>query len=240
MSEKNYVISIGGHLLHRGAKSKEELNIKNYEMYAEVIKKIKKRINAGIVVVCGGGDICREEMKRAKEMGIKDNVELDMIGIKWTHINAEMLGNAIGEEATIHKKTESEMKEILKNLENGKIPVCGGEKPGHSTDFDAALIAKSIKETGKDVVFIDARKYPLYDKDPALFKDAKKLDKISSEKLFELARGSKQDPGTYQIDLGAIEIIHKFKIKTIFIDGFTDPEEIVRAVEGQHSGTEIV
>jgi len=37
-------------------------------------------------------------------------------------------------------------------------------------------------------------------------------------------------------DLKATRLIKKNKIKTIFIDG-SNPEEILRAVEGKHHGT---
>jgi uridylate kinase len=38
--------------------------------------------------------------------------------------------------------------------------------------------------------------------------------------------------------LKATKLVKKRKIKVIFIDG-TDPEEIIRAVEGKHKGTVI-
>jgi len=237
MEEVTYIISIGGHLLQRGAKSLENLDLKWYERYAKIIMSIRKMYK--VVVVCGGGDLARIEIAEARKAGAS-KLEQDMIGIKWTHKNADILAKSLGDVASVRYKPEIEIEDILKDLNNNKIPVCGGDKPGHSTDYDAVFITKEIKErTGKDAIFIDVRKHAVYDKDPAIYPDAKKYDELSSGELLELANNLKQEPGTYQIDRDAVEIIHKHKVKTIIIDGYHDPEEIIRAVEGKHNGTVI-
>jgi len=233
-----YVISIGGHLLHRGAKSVEDLDFTWYKEYARIIKSLHDK-GYKFAVVCGGGDICREEIKKAREKGVTDKIKLDMIGVEWTHYNAKKLAEQLKSLSTFYGAPETDIEKIIEDVKKDKIPICGGEKPGHSTDYDTAFIAKSIKERGIETVFIDARRYPMYDKDPAIYKDAKKLDKVLSSKLLEMAKELKQDPGTYQIDLHAVEVVHKYKIKGILIDGYTNPEEIIRAVEGKHNGTVI-
>jgi len=235
--EAVFVISIGGHLLQRGAKSLEDLDLKWYEEYARIIKEARKIYK--VVVVCGGGDLARVEIKKARDAGA-NKLEQDMIGIRWTHKNADLLAEKLGDVASIRYRPETEIEGILKDLDEDKIPVCGGDKPGHSTDYDAAFIAKEIKERkGKKAVFIDVRKHPIYDKDPALYPDANKYDRLSSEDLLELAIELEQEPGKYQIDREAVELIQKYKIPTIFINGCDDPEEILHAVEGNHGGTEI-
>lgn len=234
MKEIVYVISIGGHLLQRGAKSLEDLELNWYERYAEVIKSIHK--NYKVVVVCGGGDLARREIKEAREAGAS-KVEQDMIGIKWTHKNVDILAESLGDIASLRYRPETEIEDILRDLDKNKIPVCGGDKPGHSTDYDAVFIAKEIKEKkGKKAIFIDVRKSAIHNKDPDRYPDAKKYDKLSFEGLLKLANELKQEPGTYQIDKDAVELMQKHKIKTIIIDG-RDPEEIIRAVEGRHKGT---
>ena len=50
---------------------------------------------------------------------------------------------------------------------------------------------------------------------------------------------TEQAPGEYGLfDLKAVRRAKRLKIPLIFIDG-TDPEELIRAVEGGHGGTEI-
>ena len=68
--------------------------------------------------------------------------------------------------------------------------------------------------------------------------NAKKIDKLSFTDLEELIKKTvKQAPGEYELfDLKAVKYAAKQKIPLIFIDG-SDPEEIIRAVEGGHSGT---
>jgi uridylate kinase len=217
------VISLGGSLLTK------ELTSGNFKRYAEVLKRLKEQGHK-LVVVCGGGKVCREYRDVAKELG-GDNVLLDWIGIEATHLNSFTLISALGKEA--HPVSLRAVKDLKKNLDD-KILVFGGNLPGSSTGYDAALFAEAIKA---DLLIKATDVDGVYSSDPDKDPDAKKYDKLTHDEFLRIIEQNPQIPGEYRLfDLPATKLIRKAKIKTIFIDG-SDPEEIVRVVNEKHSGT---
>jgi len=219
------IISLGGSLLTR------ELNSENFKRYADVLKRLKGEGHK-LIVVCGGGKVCREYRDIAKELG-GDNVLLDWIGIEASHMNAFTLIAALGNDA--HPVTLRTVEEVKKHF-NNKILVCGGNLPGCSTGYDAALFAEAVKA---DLLIKASDVDGVYSADPDKDPNAKKFDRLSHEEFLKIIEQNPQIPGEYRLfDLKATKLIKEAKIKTIFIDG-NDPEEIIRAVEGKHHGTVI-
>jgi uridylate kinase len=217
------VISLGGSLLTK------ELTPENFKKYADVLKRLKNKGHK-LVIVCGGGKISREYRDIAKKF-TSDNVLLDWIGIQATHLNAFTLIAALGKDA--HPVSLRTLQEVKKNLDD-KILVCGGNLPGCSTGYDAALFAEAIKA---DLLIKVSDIDGVYSADPDKDPDAKKYDKLTHDEFLKIIEKNPQTPGEYRLfDLKATRLIKKNKIKTIFIDG-NDPEEIIRAVEGKHNGT---
>ena len=219
------VISLGGSLLTK------QFTPENFKKYADVLKKLKNKGHK-LVVVCGGGKIAREYRDIAKKF-TNDNILLDWIGIQATHMNAFTLIAALGKDAhSVSLKTAQEVKKNLKD----KILVCGGNVPGSSTGYDAALFAEAIKA---DLLIKASDVDGVYSDDPDKNPNAKKFDKLTHDEFLKIIEKNPQTPGEYRLfDLKATKLIKKNKIKTIFIDG-NDPEEIIRAVEGRHKGTVI-
>ena len=217
------VISLGGSLLTK------ELTPENFKNYADVLKRLKEKGHK-LIVVCGGGKVCREYRDIAKKFK-PSNELLDWIGIEATHLNALTLIAALGEDA--YPFSLRTVEEVKKNF-NDKILVCGGNLPGCSTDYDAALFAQAIKA---DLLINATDIDGVYSSDPKKDPNAKKFDKLSYDEFEKIMLKNPQTPGEYRFfDLKATRLIRKIKIKTIFIDG-RDPEEIIRAVEGKHHGT---
>jgi len=217
------VISLGGSLLTRG------LSSENFKKYADVLRRLKDKGHK-LVVVCGGGKISREYRDIAKKF-TSNNVILDWIGIQTTHLNAFTLISALGKDA--HPVSLRTVEEVKKNFDD-KILVCGGNLPGSSTGYDAALFAEAIKA---DLLIKASDVDGVYSADPDKDPNAKKYDKLTHNEFLKIIEQNPQTPGEYRLfDLKATRIIKKNKIKTIFLDG-TDPEEIVRAAEGKHHGT---
>ncbi|MDI6798878.1 MAG: UMP kinase, partial [Candidatus Aenigmarchaeota archaeon] len=130
-------------------------------------------------------------------------------------------------------KTVEEIKKVPKD----RILVCGGNEPGHSTDFDSALFAKAIKA---DLLIKATDVDGVYSSDPDENPEAKKFYKLNYKQFKEIISKNKQEPGQYRLfDLSAIRIIEKSKTKLVIING-NDPEEIIRAVEGRDKGTRIM
>jgi uridylate kinase len=223
------VISLGGSLLTR------ELSPDNFKKYVDVIKKLHK-LGHKLIVVCGGGKVCRDYQNIAKAFNASKN-QLDFIGIMATHLNASTLSSCLGKSAYLVKwKSLKEAGKEVKKYFNKKIIVAAGYDVGTSTDYDSAYFAKLVKANLLiNVTNVDG----VYDKDPKKYPDAKKFEKIGYEEFIKIIKKNEQVPGEYRLfDLKAARLIKKIKLKTLIIDG-TNPEEIIRAVNGRHNGTEI-
>ncbi len=217
------VISLGGSLLTR------ELTPENFNKYADVLKKLKKEGHK-LIVVCGGGKVCREYRDIAKELG-GDNELLDWIGIRASHLNTLPLIAALGKDA--HPMSLRTVEEVKENFDD-KILVCGGYLPGCSTGYDAALFAEAIRA---DLLIKASDVDGVYSADPDFDSNAKKYDRLTHDEFLKIIEQNPQTPGEYRLfDLKATKLIKEANIKTIFIDG-NDPEEIIRAIEGKHHGT---
>ena len=118
-----------------------------------------------------------------------------------------------------------------------KILVGGGYKPGSSTDYRAVIFARHMKA---DLIINATDIAGVYTKNPRLHKDAEKLPTLTCLRLEEIIQqNTSQAPGEYGLfDMKAVRLAKKLDIPIVIIDG-TDPEEIIRAVEGTHSGSTI-
>jgi len=223
------VISIGGSLLTK------ELTIDNFKKYADIILKLKKQGHE-LIVICGGGKTCRTYRDIAK--GFTKNPDLlDFIGIMTTHLNASTFVTALDSHGHLVKWTGlEEAKKEIKVHFGEKILVGGGYDTGSSSDYDAAVFAEIIKA---DLLINASNIDGVYTSDPKKYPNAKKLPKLTHEEFEKIILQNPQTPGEYRLfDLPATQLIKKMKLKTIFING-NDPEEILRAVEGNHNGSVI-
>ena len=90
---KNIIMSLGGSMV-----VPDKIDLK-------FIKEFKKLIldftNQGhkAAIICGGGKTCRIYQDAARELGCKDNDDLDWIGIRSTNLNAELVRSVFGEDA---------------------------------------------------------------------------------------------------------------------------------------------
>jgi len=219
-------ISLGGSLLTR------DQTAENFRKYAAVLRKLKDRGHR-LIVVCGGGKPAREWINLAKELGADAQTQ-DRLGIHATHLNALLLIAALGPDA--HPHLHRRGSEIRRNL-GDRILVGGGHHPGSSTDYRAVLFAEAA---GAGLVVNATDVDGVYDKNPDTHADAVKLDRITFSRLERIIlENTEQAPGEYGLfDLKAVRRVKKLKIPLVFING-TDPEEIIRAIEGGHGGTEI-
>jgi len=219
-------ISLGGSLLTRGRAPEA------FRKYADLFKRLKQRGHQ-LIVVCGGGRPAREWIALARELGA-DSYTQDRLGIHATHLNALLFIAALGPDA--HPHVHRRGSEIKRNL-GDEILVGGGHMPGSSTDYRAVLFAEAA---GADFVVNATDVSGVYDRNPEVHPDAVKLDHITHAWLEEIIlENAEQAPGEYGLfDLKAVKRAKKLKLPLIFIDG-TDPEEIARAIEGGHGGTEV-
>jgi uridylate kinase len=223
------VISIGGSLLTK------ELTTENFRKYADVLLELKRRGHK-LIVICGGGKTCRDYRDVAKSF-TNDTDVLDFVGIMATHINAVTLASALGKDGYLvrWKSLKEAEKEVKKNF-GKKIIVGGGYDVGTSSDYDAAEFAKVVNA---DLLINASNIDGVYTGDPKKETDTRKIPKMTHGEFEKIILKNPQVPGEYRLfDLAAAKLIKKTRLKTIVING-SDPKEIIRAVEGKHSGTVI-
>ncbi|HPS21263.1 MAG TPA: UMP kinase [Candidatus Paceibacterota bacterium] len=160
------IISLGGSLI-----VPEQIDVDFLKDFRELIlSQVAK--NKKFIIITGGGKICRKYQNAAKEISTPNNDDLDWIGIASLKLNAELIRTIFGEYA--NEKVVSDFSENL----DFKRPIYIGSayEPGHSTDWDAIELAKKV---GAKVVINLSNTDYVYDSDPKLNPDAKKIEEIS-------------------------------------------------------------
>jgi len=173
MKDETIVISLGGSLI-----------IPN-QIDVGFLKEFKKLILSYVekgkkfIIITGGGKTARIYIDAIKNITNPSTEDLDWIGIASTRLNAEILRVAFGEFA--HS-------EII--MDPDLIPVTGkpiifgaGWKPGNSSDLAAIHSAISVK--AKKIINLSNTDY-VYDSDPKINPNAKKIEKISWAEYREL------------------------------------------------------
>lgn len=199
------ILSLGGSLV-----CPKEIDFWFLKNFRNFIFKLVKR-GERFVIVVGGGNLARKYQNEARKFSVfKKN--LDLIGIYATWLNATLV-RSIFEGFAFPKIITNPSKKIKTEK---KIIIAGGWKPGRSTDFVSALMAK--KFGSKIIVNLSDIDY-LYDKDPDKFKDAKPLKKVSFDLLFKII-GKKWKPGAnLPFDPIAANLAKREKIKVVILNG---------------------
>ena len=155
----------------------------NSSFLADFVKSVSKYLSDNpqdrLILVCGGGAPARDYQKAYREVvsntqtQTQDNNVQDWIGIKATHLNAQLVKAVLGDLCKDPVVTNPTLEEVQFT---GRILVAGGWKPGFSTDTDAVYLAKRFG--AKKVVNL-SNIAKVYTDDPRKNPDAKPLDKIS-------------------------------------------------------------
>lgn len=183
------------------------------------------------LVVVGGGQTARDYIKVGDELGA-DETFLDMLGVDVTKINAKLFIKALGDEA--YSSVISDFEGAKEAFLGDGIPIMGGTHPGHTTDAVTALVGEYLNA---DLLVVVSNVDGVYDKDPNTINDAKKLNKISSDELEDIAMKAELGAGlSVPVDFLASRIINRSGIRTILVG---KDESLVDVVEGNHNGTEI-
>lgn len=193
ISEQNsekIIISLGGSLI-----VPEEIDTKFLSDFKQVItaeiEKSKK-----FFIITGGGKICRKYQNAAKLISDPSPDELDVLGIKALNLNAELV------------------RVLFKGNDN--VSIYGAEKPGSSTDLGAVILAK--ENGSKKVMNLSNTDY-VYDSDPKINPNAKKIEKISWKDYRDLIP-KEWDPGLNSpFDPVASELAEKEGIEVAILNG---------------------
>ncbi len=217
---KNAVVSLGGSVFT------EVLD--DLEHKIDELREFKDRLDK-LVIVVGAGRL-KSHIRAASEKA--SQAELDLVGIQATRLNASVLKTYFDD---AHPTIPESLESVVEAIEYSDFIVMGGTEPGHSTDAVAALAAELIDA---DMMINATDVDGIYDRDPDEG-DAEKFDSITYTELLDMVAQKEIAAGSYTLmDLTACKILDRSKIPTVVVDGTRDGE-MLRALEGTHSGTEI-
>ncbi len=206
----------------------------NDEVLKNITAKIKAVADLGVevAVVVGGGNFWRGRSSEAM-----DRVTADHMGMLATMMNALAVSDALEQHGAVTRVLSAiEIRQMaepyirkraVRHLEKGRIVVfaCGTGNPYFSTDTGAALRATEI---GADVFLKATMVDGVYDKDPNVYPDAVKYDRISHDDVLRL--------NLKVMDSTAAALCRDNNTK-ILVFSMQDPENIVRIARGENLGT---
>jgi len=193
-----------------------------------------KNMGVEVAIVVGGGNIWRGR----SGVGM-DRTTADHMGMLATVINALALQDALeNKNVPVRVQTAIEMRQIaepyirrraVRHLEKGRIVIfaCGTGNPYFSTDTAAALRAAEIEA---QVILLAKNVDGVYDDDPKINTNAKKLDNLSYMEVINRGLGV--------MDTTAITLCMENKIP-IIVFGLESRDNIKAAILGKKIGTTI-
>jgi uridylate kinase len=203
---KIVVMSLGGSLI-----APDKIDTAYLARFSKFISSLVKK-DYKFVIVTGGGRISRDYMDSLRKIRCSEN-EVSFAGIKVTRLNAFIASKYLKTKA----KVPENIGEIKSLIRNNKVVVCGGFKPGMTSDGDAAEIAKMLKTK---ILFNLTNVEGLFDKDPRKFSNAKLIRKISSSDFLKIMMKIGHKAGQhFVLDLNAAEICFRNKIKVFILNG---------------------
>lgn len=170
---KTAVLSLGGSII---APDKP-----NSVFLSSFVKSVSSYLSENpedrLILVCGGGAPARDYQKAFRDTvadtkSAEPSVQ-DWIGIKATHLNAQLVKAVLGDLCEDEVVTDPTAQSVSFT---GRILVAGGWKPGFSTDTDAVYLARRFG--AKKVVNL-SNIAKVYTDDPRKNPDAKPIDTIS-------------------------------------------------------------
>lgn len=208
------VVSLGGSVLG--------LDAKRIKRFAEVIEGVAK--DHKVFVVVGGGKVAREYIRIARELKANDTL-CDYIGIEVTRLNAMLLLSALN---SAPKRVPKDFVEAYELSKHYNVVVMGGTFPGHTTDATSALLAEFVNA---DLLLNATSVRGVYSEDPKVNPKAERFERIKVSELIDMvAKQEVRAGGSYVMDLLALKIIQRSRIKTIVFLG--EPENVRRVLEG--------
>ncbi len=191
-----------------------------------------KNLGVEIGIIVGAGNFWRG--RQGTEM---DRSTADHMGMLATVINALAIQDALERKGTptrvqtaltITRVAEPYiLRKAMSHLHKGRVVIfaCGTGNPYFTTDTGAALRAAEI---GADVLLLAKNVDGIYDSDPKINPDAKKLSEVSYKEF--LAKGLKA------MDATAITICMENNIPVLAFGLFED-KALLKAVTGEQIGT---
>ncbi len=136
-----------------------------------------------IGIVVGGGAPAREAIELAKPV-IDDLASLDEIGIAATRLNAAIVAQILqGAGLDVCSGIPSDVESAARGLDEHKVVVMGGTRPGHTTDNVAIRLAIEAKATR---CLIATNVGHVYSADPRVDSEARPIESMTLSELQEI------------------------------------------------------
>jgi uridylate kinase len=197
--------------------------------YAKVISDLNYEQHS-VAVVVGGGKVAREYIRSADQMGLSP-YQQDTIAIHASRLNARLVAMKLGGVSSVPTSIDG----MLQRLARNRIAVMGGLRPGITTDTVASIVAQRWHS---DLMVKASDQNGIYTADPRTEKKARKLEKITYEKMKELLGGT-HAPGIHSIvDPVAVDHLLETRVKLVVLNG-KDARNVMKAVHGEKIGTAV-
>jgi len=214
---ESVVISLGGSII-----VPDEVDFDFLSKFKKVILNISKKKK--VVICAGGGKTARKYIQGLEKINATKH-ERDWIGIEVTRLNAKIVSSFL----LGHQNISYTLEDLKEALNKRNLVVCGGLRPGITSDGTTAQIARHLKA---DSLINITNVKGLYDKDPKKYKDAKFIPKISYKDFEKMMNKIKEKPGQHFIlDSLATRIIKNSKIKAFIIN--KDISNLKKCLEGK-------
>ena len=226
---KRVIIKLSGEALSGGTGNGIDEKTLN-QVVDQLVAVNKLGVEIGLIV--GGGNFWRG--RQGRDM---DRSTADYMGMLATAINALGVQDALVRRGVptivqtaldIARVSEPfDIRKAKEHLTNGKIVIfaCGTGNPFFTTDTAASLRAAEI---GAEVLLLAKNVDGIYDSDPKINPNAKKLDKVTYQEY--IAKGLKA------MDTTAITLCMENDIKVLAF-GLYEENSLIRAVSGETFGT---
>ena len=179
----------------------------DYDTVVGICRSIQKCVEMGVQV---GIVVGGGNFWRGRSSGKMDRTRADHMGMMATVINSLALADALeGLGVTVRVQTAIAMQAIAE-------PYIRSRAVRHLEEVDADIILKATMVDG------------VYDKDPHRFPDAKRYEEVSFSQVLE--------QNLSVMDMTAASLCRDNKMP-ILVFSLSDPENICRAVCGEHTGT---
>jgi len=201
---------------------------------AKEIVDVREAFNVDLAVVVGGGNIWRGMSGAGSGM---DRAQADYMGMLATSINAlalqdtlEQLGQPTRVQTAIHMAQIAEpyiRRRAIRHLEKGRVVIFAGGtgNPFFTTDTAAALRASEMK---CDILFKATKVDGIYDKDPKIDKNAKKLYDLNYDYVI--------NNNLRIMDTASISLAKENKIP-ILVFSILEKDSLVNIINGSGSYT---
>ena len=208
----------------------------DFDIVEKVCESIKKCVELGVQVgvVVGGGNFWR-----GRSSGQMDRTRADHMGMLATVINSlalcdtlEQLGVKSKVLSALHMPVIAETfvkDKAVEYLNNGTVVIfgCGTGCPYFSTDSASSLRAIEI---GADVMMKATKVDGVYNKDPKNNPDAKRYDVLTFREILDKELGVMDSTSAAMCRDNNMQVL---------VFSMRDPDNIVRAVQGENIGTVI-